>query len=69
MSNLFSSGGACKVGFSGETQQARELSGVVRQARSWSPASGGNRETGTWSGGVKRGNLNGIYYLFGADVQ
>ena len=57
MSNLFSSGGAGNVGFSGETQQSLKFNDDESQYLSWTPASAGNRKTWTWSGWVKRGNL------------
>ena len=57
MSNLFSTGGAGNVGFSGEVQQSLKFNDDESQYLSWTPASAGNRKTWTWSGWVKRGNL------------
>ena len=64
MSNLFSSGGAGNVGFSGETQQSLKFNDDESQYLSWTPASAGNRKTWTWSGWVKRGNIGVLQGLF-----
>lgn len=58
MSNLFSTGGAGNVGFSGEVQQSLKFNDDESQYLSWTPASAGNRKTFTYSSWVKRGKIN-----------
>ena len=39
------------------------------QYLSWTPATAGNRKTWTWSGWVKRGNIDITQYVFGAGAD
>ena len=67
MSNLFSSGGAGNVGFSGEVQQSLKFNNDESQYLSWTPTAAGNRTTWTWSGWVKLGEIGtGYREIFGA---
>ena len=72
MSNLFSSGGAGNVGASeGIDQQSLKFNDDESQYLSWTPAAAGNRKTWTWSGWVKRGNIDSVDAIFsgGADAN
>jgi len=57
MSNLFSSGGAGNVGFSGETQQSLKFNDDESPYLLRTPTTAGNRQTWSISMWVKRGNL------------
>ena len=67
MSNLFSTGGAGNVGFSGEVQQSLKFNDDESQYLSWTPASAPtDAKTATWSVWVKRGNISTEQYIFGS---
>ena len=48
------------------TQQSLKFNDDESQYLSWTPASAGNRKTWTWSGWVKRGNVDVTTSLFGS---
>jgi hypothetical protein len=56
-------------GQGGITQQSLKFNDDESQYLSWTPAAAGNRKTWTWSGWVKRGNIDINQYLFQARID